>query len=552
MFGTPIKQLLQPEYSLDRFKGDLFGGLTVAVVVLPLSIAFGVASGLGPNAGLYGAIAVGFFAAVFGGTSTQISAPTASMVVATAVIVASHAQNIFEVFLIVSMAGILQILLGLTGVGRYIQYTPRIVVSGFMSGIGVIIIAIQLLPLFGMSSVSGGALGNLRQLFDSVHSINFDALTIGAIALVISIFWPRKFGRFIPAPLLAMMVGTLVSVLWLSDVPIVGHIFTGLPEIMLVSPSFSFLLHALEPALILALIGSVNSLLSSLVADTLTGTSHRPSRELIGQGIGNTISGLIGGLPGSGSVPGTVSNIRAGASTTVSGMSYPIMMTLILIGFIDWFEQIPLAALAGVLIKVGWDAIDIRIIRRMHLIQRTQLVILLLTFGITIFIDLLTAVVVGLIVSAMTHARIIERFELDSIVSAAILDSILFEDDETLTDIDPYSTRTGLICLNGIISIASKTKLVNSTTEDIKDHEVIIFDFSTTQFIEDDIALVIERLTEVAAHDNINIIMCGFSESIYKNMVALNVLSLVEGDHIVDNLEDAKQLARQIIKSSMT
>ena len=552
MFGTPIKQLLQPEYSLDRFKGDLFGGLTVAVVVLPLSIAFGVASGLGPNAGLYGAIAVGFFAAVFGGTSTQISAPTASMVVATAVIVASHAQNIFEVFLIVSMAGILQILLGLTGVGRYIQYTPRIVVSGFMSGIGVIIIAIQLLPLFGMSSVSGGALGNLRQLFDSVHSINFDALTIGAIALVISIFWPRKFGRFIPAPLLAMMVGTLVSVLWLSDVPIVGHIFTGLPEIMLVSPSFSFLLHALEPALILALIGSVNSLLSSLVADTLTGTSHRPSRELIGQGIGNTISGLIGGLPGSGSVPGTVSNIRAGASTTVSGMSYPIMMTLILIGFIDWFEQIPLAALAGVLIKVGWDAIDIRIIRRMHLIQRTQLVILLLTFGITIFIDLLTAVVVGLIVSAMTHARIIERFELDSIVSAAILDSILFEDDETLTDIDPYSTRTGLICLNGIISIASKTKLVNSTTEDIKDHEIIIFDFSTTQFIEDDIALVIERLTEVAAHDNINIIMCGFSESIYKNMVALNVLNLVEGDHIVDNLEDAKQLARQIIKSSMT
>ena len=548
----PIKQLLQPEYSLDRFKGDLFGGLTVAVVVLPLSIAFGVASGLGPNAGLYGAIAVGFFAAVFGGTSTQISAPTASMVVATAVIVASHAQNIFEVFLIVSMAGILQILLGLTGVGRYIQYTPRIVVSGFMSGIGVIIIAIQLLPLFGMSSVSGGALGNLRQLFDSVHSINFDALTIGAIALVISIFWPRKFGRFIPAPLLAMMVGTLLSVLWLSDVPIVGHIFTGMPEIMLESPSFSFLLHALEPALILALIGSVNSLLSSLVADTLTGTSHRPSRELIGQGIGNTISGLIGGLPGSGSVPGTVSNIRAGASTTVSGMSYPIMMTLILIGFIDWFEQIPLAALAGVLIKVGWDAIDIRIIRRMHLIQRTQLVILLLTFGITIFIDLLTAVVVGLIVSAMTHARIIERFELDSIVSAAILDSILFEDDETMTDIDPYSTRTGLICLNGIISIASKTKLVNSTTEDIKDHEVIIFDFSTTQFIEDDIALVIERLTEVAAHDNISIIMCGFSESIYKNMVALNVLSLVEGDHIVDNLEDAKQLARQIIKSSMT
>ncbi len=546
-----MRQLLRPEYSLDRFKGDLFGGLTVTVVVLPLSIAFGVASGLGPNAGLYGAIAVGFFASVFGGTSTQISAPTAPMVVAIAVIVTSHAQNIFEAFLIVSMAGILQILLGLTGVGRYIQYTPRIVVSGFMSGIGVIIIAIQLLPLVGMSSASGGALGNLRELYYNVHSFNFDALTIGAVALAISIFWPRKFGHYVPAPLLAMLAGTLLSVLWLSDVPVVGHIFTGLPEIKFVLPGSDFVLRALEPALILALIGSVNSLLSSLVADTLTGTSHQPSRELIGQGIGNTISGLIGGLPGSGSIPGTVSNIRAGASTTVSGMSYPIMMTLILIGFVDWFERIPLAALAGVLIMVGWDAVDLRIIRRIHLVQRSQLVIFLLTFGITVFVDLLSAVVVGLIASALTHAKTVERFELDSIVSAAILDLHLLDEDETKTESDPYSARTGLIRLNGTISIASKTKLVNSTSKDIKDHEIIIFDFSATQYIDDDIVLIFEQLTEVAEVSGIAIIVCGLPQSILENMNALNVMHRIPNDHVVDNFEEAKQLARKIIKASM-
>ena len=547
-----MKRILPTNYSLDRFKGDLFGGITVTVVVIPLSIAFGVASGLGASAGIYGAIAVGFFAAVFGGTPTQISAPTAAMIVAIAVIVTSYAESVFEAFLIISMAGILQILLGLSKIGRYIQYTPRIVISGFMSGVGVIIMAIQLLPFFGITSVSSGVLGNLHQLSNSIHSVNSDALIIGSIALAISIFWPRNLGRFIPAPLMAMIAGTLISVLWLPDVPVVGHIYIGLPEINFALPGFDFLLRAFEPALILALIGCVNSLLSSLVADTLTGTSHQPSRELIGQGIGNTISGLIGGVPGSGSIPGTVSNIRAGASTTVSGISYPIMMTLILIGTVDWCEQIPLAALAGVLIKVGWDAVDLRIIRCIHRTHRSQLVIFLLTFGITVFVDLISAVVLGLIAAAMSRSQTIERFELDSVVSTSILDLHLFDEDETLTELDPFSTRTGVISLNGIISVASKTKLVSSTAKDIKDHEVIIFDFSATQYIDDDIALVIEQLTEVADHDNIGIIMCGFSEPIYKTMKALNVLNLVPDGHVVDDLEDAKQLARQIIKSSMT
>ena len=547
-----FKISLQPGYNLAQFKGDLFGALTAAVVVLPLSLAFGVATGLGASAGIYGAIAVGFFAAVFGGTSTQISGPSAPVAVAIAVIVTSHANNISEAFLIVSIAGMFQIMLGLSAIGRYIEYVPRVVVSGFMSGIGVIIIIVQLLPLVGASPHSEGAMGTMSSLPETLKSANIQALIIGTIALGVAIFWPARLRKFLPAPLLALIVATLVGIFWLSDAPVIGEIPSGLPMVQIELPGFSFLWEALEPAFILAMIGSVESLISAVMADTLTGSRHKPNRELIGQGIGNIVSGIFGGLPGSGSPPGTAANIRAGATTTVSGISYSIILLLILLGISDVVEPIPLAALSGVLIKVGWDIIDWRIVSRIHLIQRPRMVILLLTFGLTVFVDLLAAVALGLIAAAMSHARTIERFELDSIVSAAILDLNLFDDDETLTDIDPYSTRTGLICLNGIISIASKTKLVNSTAEDIKDHEVIIFDFTATQFIDDDIALVIEQLTEVAAHDNISIIMCGFSESIFKTMIALNVLNLVPDDHIVDSLEDAKQLARQIIKSSMT
>ena len=547
-----FKISLQPGYNLAQFKGDLFGALTAAVVVLPLSLAFGVATGLGASAGIYGAIAVGFFAAVFGGTSTQISGPSAPVAVAIAVIVTSHANNISEAFLIVSIAGLFQIMLGLSAIGRYIEYVPRVVVSGFMSGIGVIIIIVQLLPLVGASPHSEGAMGTMSSLPETLKSANIQALIIGTIALGVAIFWPARLRKFLPAPLLALIVATLVGIFWLSDAPVIGEIPSGLPMVQIELPGFSFLWEALEPAFILAMIGSVESLISAVMADTLTGSRHKPNRELIGQGIGNIVSGIFGGLPGSGSPPGTAANIRAGATTTVSGISYSIILLLILLGISDVVEPIPLAALSGVLIKVGWDIIDWRIVSRIHLIQRPRMVILLLTFGLTVFVDLLAAVALGLIAAAMSHARTIERFELDSIVSAAILDLNLFDDDETLTDIDPYSTRTGLICLNGIISIASKTKLVNSTAEDIKDHEVIIFDFTATQFIDDDIALVIEQLTEVAAQDNISIIMCGFSESIFKTMIALNVLNLVPDDHIVDSLEDAKQLARQIIKSSMT
>ncbi len=537
-------------YSISQFPGDLFGGITATLVILPMSLAFGVATGLGASAGIYGAIAVGFFAAIFGGTSTQISGPTAPMAVAMAVIVSTYAQSIAEAFAIVILCGLFQIVLGIIKIGRFIEYTPRVVVSGFMSGIGVIIIIIQLLPVFGAQPVSGGAIGALIALPQTILSANLGAVVIAVVALAISFFWPKSLRRFVPAPLLALIAGTLLSLTWLTGVPVVGEIPTGLPELQIYIPEAGFLIRAVEPALLLALIGAVDSLISSLIADTLTGTNHNPNRELVGQGIGNTVAGFIGGLAGSGSPLGTVANIRAGASTIASGVTYAIMMVLIVMVASDLVKPIPLAALAGVLIKVGCDAIDWRIVRRIHLIKRDRLLILLLVFGLTVFVDLLSAVAIGLIAAAMSHARTIQNFELDNIVSATILDTRLFEGDERASKMDPYSARVGVISLNGVISIASKTQLVRSMVNDIKDHEVIILDFSNTKHIDDDIALVIEQLSEAATQDDMAIIVSGLPAPIRQTVDALQVLRLVPDNRIVATLSIAEQIARQIIEPS--
>ena len=287
-------------YNFDTFRGDLFGGITSAVVALPVALAFGVASGLGAAAGLYGAIAVGFFASVFGGTRSQISGPTAPMTVAMAVIITSHATNLTEALTIVVLGGLLQVLLGVLRIGRFVAYTPYVVVSGFMSGIGIIIMLIQALPALGAPNALGGPVGAVRALPAAVGDIDLSAFTIAALTLAVGVLWPRRLARLLPAPLMALIAGTLLGVLWLTDAPVIGQVPTGLPGVQFGLPSASFLAHAVQPALILALLGSVDSLLTSLIADSLTGTRHNPDRELIGQGIGNMVAGVFGGCP----VPG--------------------------------------------------------------------------------------------------------------------------------------------------------------------------------------------------------------------------------------------------------
>ena len=535
------------KYDLDTLRGDLFGGVTAMVVALPLSLAYGVASGMGAAAGLYGAIAVGFFAAVFGGTATQISGPTAPMAIVMAVIITTYAKNLTEALTVVVMGGLLQALLGVLKLGRFVAYTPYVVVSGFMSGIGVLVMAIQILPFFGSDPVPGGAVGMILALPEALKHINPSAFGVGLVTLVVAVFWPPRFRKILPTPLVGLFAGTLVGVLWLKGAPVIGEVPTGLPGLQIGLPSLGFLARAVEPALILALIGSVVSLLTCLVADSLTRTSHDPDRELIGQGVGNAAAGLIGGLPGAGTPVYTVPNIRSGGRTRAAGAIFAVFLLAILLGLGPYVESIPLAALAGVLIKVGWDIIDWRLLTRLHRIKREHLFVLLTTLLLTVFVDLISAVAIGLIVAGLAHAGQLENLELDSVVSVPLLDQMFLYEGEEVEGVDPFEARVGMVALRGSFTVASSKKLVRTISLDIKDHEVVIFNFTEATYIDDSAAMVIKQLIEVATEEDTESIVIGLTGDVAETLDALDVLREVPPERIVENLDEAREIAKPLV-----
>ncbi len=534
-------------YNLDTLRGDVLGGVTAAVVGLPVALAFGLAAGLGPAAGIYGAISVGFFAAVFGGTRSLISGPTGSMTVAMAVIVAAHADNIAEAFTIVIMAGLIQIMFGLLRIGRFVTYTPYSVISGFMTGVGVIIILVQILPFLGAPAAEGGPIGTLQNLADVVEHFDGSALVIAAVTLGIALFWPMKFDRFMPSTLAALVVGTLLGVLWLTDAPTIGSIPTSLPTFQLPDFSPGVLASSIEPALVIALVGSVDTLLTALVGDSMTRSRHDPSRELLAQGIGNVFTGFIRGLPGSGATPSTVANIQAGGKTLVAGVvSVGILVVMVLV-MGEYVAAIPNAVLAGILVKVAIDTIDWRFVMRVHRVQREHMVVMLLTLGLTVFLDLVAAVAVGMIAAAVTSARQFEQLEMDSVVSVPILDQAFFDEKDGDEGGDEFSARVGLVALKGTFTVASSSKLIDTIGADIRDHEVVILDFSDTVYLDDSAALVVEQLVDTAMLQDTQCIVMGLSGMPRRTVVALDVLKRVPRDRIVRNWEEAKKVAGHLL-----
>ena len=546
---TLRETLSKLNYDLPTLRGDLFGGITTAVVGLPVALAFGVASGLGAIQGMYGAIAVGFFAAVFGGTRSQISGPTGPMAIAMAVVVASHATSLAEAFTIVIMAGLIQILLGVLRIGRFVGYTPYSVISGFMSGVGIIIILLQSLPFLGSPVASGGPVGAITAWPDAIREFNLNAFAIAAVTLAVGVFWPARLAKFLPPTLAALASGTLLGVLWLTQTPVIGDVPTGLPGFGLPDFAPDFLLRAIQPALIIALLGSIDSLLTSLIADAMTRTRHDPDRELIGQGIGNTIAGFIGGLPGAGATMGTVVNIRAGGRTQVSGVLRAAILLALVLGLGKYVESIPHAALAGILMKVGWDIIDWRFLSRVHRVQKAHLLVMLITLGLTVFLDLVTAVAIGLIAAGMAGARQLERLELDSVVSVPLLDQTFLAGQQALDAVDDFSARVGLVALRGAFTVASSNKLVNTISVDIRDHEVVILDFSETIYMDDSAALVVEQLIDSAMEDNTDCVVMGLNGLPEATLHGLNVLENVPEDQVVDNLEEARETATRLLQT---
>jgi SulP family sulfate permease len=398
----------------SNLRGDFFGGLTAGVVALPLALAFGLQSGMGAIAGLYGAIAIGMIAAWFGGTPTQISGPTGPMTVVSAVVISTAIEanggsleaamsTIIAIFL---LSGVFQILLGVFKIGQYIRYMPYPVVSGFMSGIGVIIIVLQIFPFLGHSSPKK-ILDIFSELPTIVKDINLASVSL-SLATIATIYLFPRITKLIPSALIALVVLTVISTVMGLDVSIIGDIPEGLPVLQIdifANLDLSHPMLLIIPALTLAALGTIDSLLTSIVADNMTKTQHSSNKELIGQGLGNMGAAMIGGIPGAGATMRTVVNINSGGKTRISGVIHGLALLIVLLGAGTYARLIPLPVLAGILITVGIGIIDYKGVKHIPHVPKTDSIIMLVVLSMTVFVDLLQAVAVGMVLASVLFMK---------------------------------------------------------------------------------------------------------------------------------------------------
>ena len=502
MNTTRMKRSVQifNEIGLHNIRGDIFGGVTAAVIALPMALAFGVASGAGAEAGLYGAILVGLFASLFGGSPTLISEPTGPMtVVFTAVIaklIASDPVNgMAMAFTVVIMAGLFQILFGTMRLGKYITRMPYTVISGFMSGIGIILFILQIGPLLGQAAPGGGVIGILQSIPALLAGIRMDEFALGLLTMAILFFMPARLGRYLPPQLLALLVGTIVSVLLFAndDIRRIGEIPTGLPELRMPVFSIDQWQIILLDSVVLGLLGCIDALLTSVVADSLTRTQHNSNKELIGQGVGNMMSGLFGGLPGAGATMGTVVNIQAGARTALSGLVRAGILLIVVLWAAGLTAVIPLAVLAGIALKVGINIIDWRFLKRAHLISGKGALITYGVITLTVFVDLIVAVGIGLFVANVMTITRLSELQADDVKAVT-------DPDETDLELTPYEHdllkmaqgKLMLLHLKGTM-IFGASRAISRKNSAVEDCQALIIDITDLVHLGVSSALVLEE-----------------------------------------------------------
>ncbi|WP_269623568.1 SulP family inorganic anion transporter [Prochlorococcus marinus] len=499
-------------FHLKNIRGDVLGGVTAAVVALPLALAFGNAA-LGPGGaiyGLYGAVVVGFLAALFGGTPAQVSGPTGPMSVTVAGVVASlaavgvprdlSAQQILPlVMAAVVIGGLFQILFGILKLGKYITLVPYSVVSGFMSGIGVIIIALQIGPLLGIST-RGGVIESLSTVFSNFEP-NGAAIGVAIMTLGIVFLTPRKVSQWIPSPLLALLIVTPLSIVLFGNTALdrIGEIPRGVPSFNL--PSFNqYLPIIFKAGLVLAVLGAIDSLLTSLVADNISQTRHNSDRELIGQGIGNAIAGMFSGLPGAGATMRTVINVKSGGATPLSGMVHSIVLLIVLVGAGPLAEQIPTALLAGILIKVGLDIIDWGFLLRAHKLSLKTASVMYGVLLMTVFWDLIWAVLVGVFIANMLTIDSITQTQLegmdaDNPLENSMQDLPLPEDEQKI--LESCAGEVMLFRLKGPLSFGA-AKGITERMMLIRNYKILILDITDVPRLGVTATLAIEDMMQEA------------------------------------------------------
>ncbi|KZN64877.1 bicarbonate transporter [Pseudoalteromonas luteoviolacea CPMOR-1] len=551
--------------SLDRFKhmnfkGDLFGGVTTAIISLPLALAFGVASGAGAEAGMWGAILVGLFAALFGGSTSLISEPTGPMtVIMTAVLTTMMAQypenGLAMGFTVVMMAGAFQILLGTLKLGKYVTLMPYSVISGFMSGIGVILIILQLAPLLGHQAPPGGVLGTLSALPDLLLDLHFAELFLGILTLAILFYLPQKYRQYVPAQLVALVAVTLVSIIIFDTDSInrIGEIPSGLPSIVWPTFTAEQFTSMVIDALVLGTLGCIDTLLTAVIGDSLTRTEHDSDKELRGQGVANMISGLFGALPGAGATMGTVVNIQVGARSPLAGIIRALILMAVVFVAGGLTEPIPMAVLAGIAVYVGYNILDWSFIQRAHKLSISQMAIMYGVMLLTVFVDLIVAVGLGVFIS---NIMVIERL---SRVQEQHVKAI--SDNDTDEEVPLNSHEKELLekaqgkllffYLSGPM-IFSVSKAIARQHRYISEYKTMVLDLSDVAMLDVTVSLAIENAITDAIDANVQVFIYSPNQETSEKLNKINIREKLGTDAFCHSREAALHKALEAMSISTT
>ena len=536
-----------------NWQGDLFGGVTAAVIALPLALAFGVASGAGPAAGLWGAVLVGFFAALFGGTPTLISEPTGPMtVIMTAVIAnltaADPENGMAMAFTVVMMAGVFQILFGTLRLGKYITMMPYTVVSGFMSGIGIILTLLQLSPFLGQASPPGGVIGTLQSLPTLLQNIQPAETFLAAVSIGIIWFYPSKYKRKVPPQLVALVIGTVASLVLFPDLEIrrIDEISIGLPQLQMPTFSASTFRLMVVDAAVLGMLGCIDALLTSVVADSLTRTTHNSNKELVGQGLGNIVSGLFGGLPGAGATMGTVVNIQTGGRSALSGLIRAVILLVVILGAADLTEQIPLAVLAGIALKVGIDIIDWGFLKRAHTVSRKGALIMYLVIVLTVLVDLIAAVGIGVFIANILTIDRMSQLQSESVKAITDADDDVVLNEEEKRALDQANGRLLLFQLSGPM-IFGVAKAISREHNAIGDVDAIVFDLGNVPHLGVTASLALENAIKEAQEKGAKIYIVGAAGQTRQRLEKLKVFDIIPAHHLFMDRTHALRTAADAI-----
>ncbi len=530
---------------LKIFAGDILGSLNSAIVALPQALAFGVATGFGASSGVWGAIILCFIAGIIGAKVPLVSGITGPVTIVIASIMHALNADISSVILVIFMAGILQIVLSLTSLPAIVKYVPYPVISGFMNGVGVIIIIMQINPLIGCPVMSN-TINSITALFQNLDNINLQALFIGALTLLIVFAIPKKFNKIIPSQAIALVICTFISIKMGLNVERISEISVSMPALTLPKAHLHEVITYFSYAVMLAIVLSSESLLTVLVADSLIKTKTSSKTMLLGQGIGNMVCALTGSLPGSAATMRTVAAINTGSTTKLTAVINPIILIILLFKLSGFVAQIPLAVLAGILIKIGYDIIDIKLLKVIKLAPKDDLYVLAVVFILTVFYNLIVAVGAGITCAALLYAK-------RTADSAKLIHKTVYDKDieklEKLLDKD-YKHKIRVVHIDGQFFFGSATQLI-SQFEDVWGTKILILDYSSENLLDISAIFALEDIIIRLRAQKIKILLVLKSAEVEKQLDAHGIIALTEEEKIFYSELDAIEYAKEKLKNKV-